>query len=87
MFGGSIRSRWGGNDESHGQWMPVSSSNIAAIAFNELDESLFVQFHSGGVYEYLNCPEYLFNEFLNAPSKGKFFYWRIKDKFEWIRHR
>lgn len=77
---------WDGNSETI-NWTPVTSSNVEALAFDNEEESLFVRFHSGGEYEYLNVPYWVFRDFLNAPSKGKFFYLRIKDKFQWVRHR
>jgi hypothetical protein len=67
-------------------WQFVQSSNINALAYDEEENSLYVNFHSGGVYEYLNVPYWVFKDFLSAPSKEKFFFWRIKDKFQWVRH-
>lgn len=69
------------------EWVGVSSSNINSLAYAEDEQSLFVRFHSGGEYEYLNVPYWVYRDFLSAASKGKFFFWRIKDKFQWVRRR
>ena len=83
----SKRTKAGGGSAKNGEWVFVQSSNINALAYDEEENSLYVNFHSGGVYEYLNVPYYVYRDFLGASSKGKFFFWRIKDKFQWVRHR
>jgi hypothetical protein len=56
----------------------VSSSNVASIGYDPDNMILEVEFLSGGLYEYYNVPEFLFNDFINAPSKGQFFDQHIK---------
>lgn len=51
-------------------WILLDSSNIAAAAF--YDNTLYIRFHSGGVYAYPTVSESLFRQFMAAPSKGKF---------------
>lgn len=53
-------------------WIPVSSSNVAAIAWNEDFKRLFVRFHSGSTYFYDSVERATFYAFRNAPSKGQF---------------
>lgn len=48
----------------------VKSSNIYSINYD--NNKLQIKFLKGGVYEYYGVPENLFNEFMNASSKGKF---------------
>lgn len=86
MIPQSKRSRYGGKGESHGEWIYVQSSNVRCIAYDEEGQSLYVAFKNGGMYEYLNVPPFMYAEFLRAPSKGKYLYWRIKDKFQYLRH-
>ena len=62
------------------QLIPVSSSNVAAIGFENGD--IEVQFHNGSVYRYPNCNESLFREFLNASSKGSFVHQFLKGRGE-----
>ncbi len=56
----------------------VSSSNIAAIGYDPRNMTLQVQFLSGGLYEYYQISENIFNDFKNAGSKGTFFDQNIK---------
>ena len=64
---------------------PVTSSNIASIGFNpypplgkEPSGTLWVKFCSGSAYYYTDVPARIFKAFKNAPSKGKYFYSKIK---------
>lgn len=50
--------------------IPVVSSNVASIGYE--NGKIEVLFRSGYIYQYPNCNEQLFQEFLNASSKGKF---------------
>ncbi len=56
-----------------GEEISVISSNVSAVAFDHDTCTLKVRFKGGGLYEYPDTPHELFEEFLNAPSKGKFF--------------
>lgn len=55
---------------------PVSSTNIKAVGHQGM--SLFVQFHSGEVWEYTPCSEHAFNDLMRAKSIGQHFH-------KWIR--
>lgn len=66
------------------EFIPVDSSNIEAIGYNSIDEILFVKFNSGGLYSYYRITPELFNNFLNAESKGKFFHLWIKNNKQYI---
>lgn len=58
----------------------VNSSAIAEIGWE--DGILAIRFHSRQEpYFFSNVPKQLFEDFLNAPSQGKFFHEHIKDKF------
>ncbi len=68
-------------------FIPVTSSNIKAIAFEpeENDASigaLSVQFKNGSAFCYYGVPAQKFDEFLDAKSKGKFFISEIKKHYE-----
>ncbi|MGI6668961.1 MAG: KTSC domain-containing protein [Acetivibrionales bacterium] len=52
--------------------IPVSSSNIASIGYDEATSTLEVEFLSGRIYHYYGIPKYLYDEFINAESKGKY---------------
>lgn len=65
-------------------WVAVSSSNIAAIAYEELPtppyRRLWVRFKSGVVYSYDDVPRAIYDGFLAAPSKGEYLYAIIRRK-------
>ncbi len=53
-------------------WIPVSSSNVNAISWNEgADFKLWVRFHSGAVYKY-DVDEDVYDEMFSASSQGRF---------------
>lgn len=54
------------------EMIPVSSSNIAAIGYDESQNSLVIAFTNGRAYEYYGISQHVFDEFLNAGSKGQY---------------
>jgi curved DNA-binding protein CbpA len=50
----------------------LKSSNIISIGFNYTKNILYVKFHSNYVYAYFDVPKKIFEEFLQAPSPGRF---------------
>lgn len=60
---------------------PVSSSNISSIGYDETSQTLEIQFHSGGIYQYFGVPEYVHIELLQAPSIGSYFARNIRNVY------
>jgi KTSC domain-containing protein len=60
----------------------VSSSNIRSIGYDATNETLEVEFHSGGVYQYLNVPEPVYSELMSASSKGSYLNSQIKTRYQ-----
>jgi hypothetical protein len=54
------------------QMIPVESSNVEAVAYDEATLTLHVSFRNGSLYEYSRVPTEVFRSFLDAPSKGSF---------------
>lgn len=52
--------------------IPVNSSNIRSIGYDNQTAILEVEFTSSDVYQYFSVPEYLYQKFLQAPSHGEF---------------
>ncbi len=64
---------------SHPAWVPVSSSAISALAYNEEAQELFVRFApSGTEYVYSNVTVAQNAALVAAPSLGKHFNAEIK---------
>lgn len=62
----------------------VESSNIASIGYDKgTPMTLEVEFHGGKVYRYIRVPADLYEGFLKAESKGKFFYANIRGKYSY----
>ncbi len=59
----------------------VSSTNIRSIGYDPKSQTLEVEFNSGRLYQYTGVPEALFERFMKAPSKGKFFAQYVRDRF------
>lgn len=51
----------------------VSSSNIAAVAYDSDQALLGVQFVNGTEYHYFGVPPDVYNALLGAPSVGQYF--------------
>ena len=54
------------------EMIPVDSSNISAIGYDNENATLKIEFNNGRAYEYYNVPENEFNNLLNAGSKGQY---------------
>lgn len=61
----------------------VDSSNIEAIGYE--DGELHVQFISGGHYIYHGVPRQVFDDLMNAPSKGSFLNREIKNVYQFTK--
>lgn len=67
------------------QMIPVDSSNLASVGYE--NRTLYIAFHSGGLYSYAGVPERIYQELLAAPSKGKYFHAYIKGVYPYQRIR
>lgn len=65
--------------------IPVSSSNLSAVGYE--NGTLYVSFHSGGLYSYANVPESVYRGLMSASSKGSYFAAYIKNSYRYARLR
>lgn len=56
----------------------VESSNLASIGYDAENEILEVEFKHGGVYQYFDVPENVYEELMDADSHGQYFDRNIK---------
>lgn len=63
----------------------VASSNIASIGYDEASQTLEVEFIGGGVYQYYNVGAALFDQLMQAPSKGQFLHAYIRNAYPYSR--
>jgi len=68
------------------EWIETpESSNIARFKYDEANRVLKVEFKNGGLYDYFDVPDNVFEGMRNAPSKGQYLAQQIKGKFRYAR--
>ena len=50
----------------------LKSSNIVSAGYNSHTRKMYIKFHNGGVYEYSEVPEHVWDEFMKEESHGKY---------------
>jgi hypothetical protein len=60
---------------------PVTSSNIKSIGYDEINNSLQIEFASGDIYNYFNVSKKEYNSMMNASSIGAYFHKFIKNNY------
>jgi hypothetical protein len=51
----------------------VSSSAIVSLSYNTESKQLIIELTGGEKYKYFGVPEYVYHEFIQASSYGKFY--------------
>lgn len=64
---------------------PVASSTIVAIGYDEPSQTLEVEFNTGTVYQYYNVTQALYEQLMQAGSKGQFLAYHIKNSYPYSR--
>ena len=59
----------------------IESSNIKSVGYDPDKKILETEFSNGGVYQYSDVPEDVYQGFIGADSPGKFLNGEIKGKF------
>lgn len=67
------------------QRIAVESSTIADVGYEPATMTLEVGFRNGSVYQYLDVPEAVYQEFMRASSKGKFLHANIKNNYRYVK--
>jgi hypothetical protein len=65
--------------------VPVKSSTLVSVGYDEKGHVLEVEFKRAAVYQYLGVPNSLHEQLMSAPSKGKFFDQRIRERFKTLK--
>lgn len=63
----------------------VPSTNIASIGYDEATETLEVEFLDGSIYQYYNVQMNIYEQIMQAGSKGKFLNTYIKNAYPYSR--
>jgi hypothetical protein len=63
----------------------VESSNVLSIGYEPTSSTLEVEFKDGGVYQYYNVPDPIYQQLMASESKGKFLNVYIKPAYPYSR--
>lgn len=63
--------------------IPVESSNLKSVGYE--DNVLEIEFLDGGVYQYFDVPESIYDGLVQAESAGKYFWSNIRGAFRYAR--
>ena len=61
------------------QRVPVTSTNLQSVGYDEDSRTLTIEFRNGSIYEYENVPPEVHAELMNADSHGKYFHRHIRN--------
>ena len=67
------------------EMMPVESSNVHSIGYDESSETVYVRFLNGSLYIYKGVPNWEFKNFRNAPSIGSYLHRNFKNVYPYER--
>lgn len=73
------------NKENNMEMISVESSNIEAVGYEEESATLQVEFKNGGMYQYFDVPERVFEELRDADSVGKYLAFSIKGTYRYSK--
>jgi hypothetical protein len=63
----------------------VESTTMRSMGYAAKDRILEIEFQTGTIYQYLEVPKTVYQEFQNAESKGQYFNRAIRDQYEFVR--
>lgn len=68
------------------KFLPVESTDLKAVFYDELLNQLFIKFQRGEViYVYFDVNKKIYDGLIEADSKGKFFHANIKKQYSYKR--
>ena len=59
----------------------ITSSNIKSVGYDKDSQILEIEFNNGNTYQYIDVSSHVYQSFLDAESKGKFFHKNIKNVY------
>ena len=60
---------------------PVTSSNLASVGYDPTTQTLEIEFKNRSIYQYVDVPENVYNELMQAASHGSYFNGCIRGAF------
>jgi hypothetical protein len=65
----------------------VNSSSLRSVGYDPRSRMLEIEFHGGGVYQYFDVPQTVFEELFAQDSLGSYFNAEIRDAYMYVRVR
>ena len=66
-------------------WKKVESTSLDYVWYDRKERILHVLFNSGHYYVYYDISYYRYRKLMKAESKGRYFYYHIRMKYEYRR--
>ena len=67
--------------------VPVRSSNLRSVGYDSSSQSLYIEFHTGRLYEYSGVSAAVYAGLMSATSHGAFFAMRVRPFYRYRRLR
>jgi hypothetical protein len=67
------------------EWKAVESSLFTSAAYRPYARQLYLRFHDAKIYRYFDVPVEVYEAFLAAESKGRYFSRHIRNVFRYER--
>jgi len=67
------------------EMIPVSSSNIESIGYDDANQEVYVRFLNNTTYKYKGVTLYEFENFRDAPSQGSYLHRNFKNVYPYER--
>ncbi|WP_066504353.1 KTSC domain-containing protein [Abyssisolibacter fermentans] len=67
------------------EMIPVSSSNVDSVGYDETNQIAYVRFLNGTLYIYKGVPQFEYEGLLNAPSVGSYLHRNFKNVYPYER--
>lgn len=65
--------------------IPVSSSNVSEVGYDESDQIVFIRYLNGSLYIFKDVPPFEFEELLKAPSIGSHLHRNFRNIYAYER--
>ena len=72
---------------SHIRREPIPSSALTAAGYSKRQHIMEIEFCNGAIYRYLDVPASVYQEFMGAESKARYYDWNIKGHYRALRLR
>ena len=67
------------------QRQAVESTTMRSVGYDQTNQVLEIEFHTGMIYQYPDIPLVIYKALLEAESKGRYFNSEIRDTYEFVR--